>query len=203
VLERLKHGQRRRGSQTQPGDQRPAALHSDDLRVRVPLGDLPAHRAQPIDQTQFQGPSAGPHLAGEQVLLISGQHAAAAGADPVAEHAVQFRLQAPQPLHVILLLGQERVEPGLVCPGGVQPSLDPEALQQPVQPETPADHPDRPHQGGGVGDDLIGGAGKPVTTGCGDVLAERQHRHALVLGETSDPVSQQRGLGGGSTRRVD
>ena len=91
----------------------------------------------------------------------------------------------------------------LDLPGGVEPPLHPEPLDQPVQPEALADHPDRADDRRGVRVDLVGRAGQPVAAGGGDVLAERQHRHLALRGQPPDPVGDQRGLGGRPARGVD
>ena len=78
---------------------------------------------------------------------------------------------------VLGLLREERVEARLGRARRVQPPLHAEPLDQAVEPETLADHPDRPDERRGVRVDLVGRTGEPVAAGCRDVFAERQHRH--------------------------
>jgi hypothetical protein len=116
---------------------------------------------------------------------------------------VQLVLQPAQPLDVLGLLREERVEARLGRARRVQPPLHAEPLDEAVEPETLADNPDGPDQGGGVRVDLVGRTGEPVSAGCRNVFAERQHRHLGLGGEPADAVGDERGLRGRPARRVD
>ena len=82
----------------------------------------PAGGAEPVDEPQLGCAGTGPHLAGEQVD-VRVQTVAAPRHHPLAEHLVQLVLQAAQPLDVLGLLREERVEPRLGLAGGVEPPL--------------------------------------------------------------------------------
>ena len=108
-----------------------------------------------------------------------------------------------QPLHVLGLLRQERIEHRLVLARGVEPPLDADLLDQLVEAERAADHADRADDGGCIGDDLVGRAGDHVAAGRRDILDEGDHRHLLLVGERADaPVDQMR-LRRRAARRID
>ena len=116
---------------------------------------------------------------------------------------MDFALQRLQPLDVLRLLRQERIEHRLVLAGGVEPPLDADLLDQLVEAERRADHADRADDRGGIGDDLVGRAGDHVAAGGGDVLDERQHRKLLLVGECADAAMDQMRLRRGASRRID
>ena len=149
------------------------------LGVREPLGQHGAGGAQPVHETQLECACPGPHLAVEQLGVAGGQPVAAALAHPVARTA---RAAGPAESAATSTSSARSGRNGsrrrLRPARGVEPPFDTEPFDQAVQPEALADHADRPDQRRRVRVDLVGGAGEPVPAGGGDVLAEREHRHA-------------------------
>ena len=88
------------------------------------------------------------------------------------------RLELLQALDVLRILRPERVEHGLVAAGRVDPPLDAEPLDQPVEAEARRDHADRADDRGRVGEDLVARAGDHVAAGRRRVLDEHEDRAA-------------------------
>ena len=119
----------------------------------------------------------------------------------VDEALVDVPLHRLEPLHVLRVLRQERVEHRLVLARRIEPPLDAELVHQPDEAEGAADHPDRADDRGRIADDLVAGAGDHVAAGGGDVLGERDHR-SLVLGRELADAADRSGAIAPASRRA-
>ena len=128
---------------------------------------------------------------------------AAALAHPVLEAVVDLGLQPLQALDVLGILVAKRIEHRLLVARGMDTPLDAEACDQVLEAEARRDHADRADDRGGIGDDLVGGAGEPVAARGGDVLDEGDHRQLLLARQQADALADQRRLHRRAARRVD
>src|SRR4029077_9347594 len=116
----------------------PAALGGNERRrdaLAVALAQGAAQIPDPVDETQFLRLAAGPILAAEQVRFETGERGAATAFHEIDETAVNVLLDRLEVLHVLGLLGLERVEHHLAFASSVDAPLDAEALQQAVGAE--------------------------------------------------------------------
>ena len=91
---------------------------------------------------ELDGLAAAPVFTGEQGFFWTLEPRAPAALHKADEVLMDFPLQRLEPLDVLRLLRQERVEHGLVLTGDVEPALDAELLHQLGKAERAADHPD-------------------------------------------------------------
>src|SRR6195256_3123624 len=145
----------------------------------------------------------GPKLAGEQVIFGTNEAGAAALLHQRNKILVNVPLHRLEPVHVVRLFRQERVEHGLALARSVEPPLDSKLLHQVDEAEGAAADPDPAHAGGGMADDLVGGAGDHVAAGGDDVLGEGDHRNALLLGELPDAAVDRMRLHRRAAGRID
>jgi len=159
--------------------------------------------AQPVDQAHLEAALGGPEFTREQRRVGALQAGAAALAHPVLEAVVDLDLQARQALDVVGLLRAKRIEHRLALARGMDAALDAEAGDEILEAEARADHADRAHDRGGIGDDLVGGAGQPIAARGGDILDEGDHRQLLLGRQQADALGNQGRLHRRSAGRVD
>src|SRR5262249_57537795 len=87
------------------------------------------------------------------------------------EVLVDVLLQRLEPLHVLRVFRQERVEHGLVLTSNIEPTIDAELLHQLGKPERGADDPDGADDRGRVAEDPVTGTGDHLTPAATAVLA--------------------------------
>ncbi len=112
-------------------------------------------------------------------------------------------LQRLEPVHVVGILGRERIEHRLVLARRVKASLDAELVHQPREAEGTADDPDGTDDRGRIADDLVAGAGDHVAARGRHVLGEDDDRTLVLLRERTDAAIDEMGLHGRAARRID
>src|SRR5262245_6468858 len=133
----------------------------DDI-VAEALAQCRAQIAYSIGDAELDRLAAGPELTGEHVIFGAGEPRSPALLHQRNEILVNLVLHRFEPRHVLRLLRQEPIEHRLAVARRVEPPLDAYLLHQPGEAEGAADYADRAHDGRGVADDLIGGAGDHV-----------------------------------------
>ena len=93
------------------------------------------------------------------------------------------RLQARD---IVAVLRQERIEHRFVLARRIKPALDPDLLDQFLEPEGAADHADRAQDRRRIAEDLVASAGDHVAAGRCDILDEHQHRQFLFRSELAN-----------------
>ena len=147
--------------------------------------------AQPVDQAHLQPALGRPEFAGEQRRIVALEPRAAALAHPVLEAVMDLDLQALQAFDILGVFGTKGIEHPLALARCVDAPLDAEAGEQVLEPEARGDHPDRAHDRGGVGDDLVGGTGQPVAARGRHILDEGDHRQLLLGRQQADALGDQ------------
>src|SRR5262249_61916621 len=107
-----------------------------------------ANVADPIGESELDRSLAGPVFAGKQRLVRAGERGAAARFHEQDEALMDFSLDRFQPLDILGLLRKEGIERHLALAGGVDPPLDAELFDQPVEAEGAAHDPDPAHDPG-------------------------------------------------------
>src|SRR5262245_20633326 len=146
----------------------PAARGRDERREHILAEARPQRRAQVADRVgkaELDRLAAGPVFAGEHGFFRAFEARPAAALDEIDETLVDLALHRLEPLDVLRLLRQERVEHSLMITGGVEPALDTELVDELGKAERAADHADGADDRGRVADDLVGGAGDHVAAG--------------------------------------
>ena len=86
---------------------------------------------------------------------------------------------------------------------GMHPPLDPVFRDQPLESEARGNHPDRAHDRGRIGPDVIRRTGEPIAARGRDILDEGMHRHLRLIGKAPDPRRDQRALHRRAAGRID
>src|SRR5690606_17284412 len=152
-------------------------LSGDELGRRLPVGEvnhllhsyqIPSYcrvTGQAVNQAQLQGLLTGPDQSTEQIrmLLQPITPPLAHLVDELTVGGIQYRL--PE-LPLILALGLEGIEEGLVLTGGIGATLDTQLVKGLDEAETRRSNADGADQAGLVGKDLISRRRYIIGTGC-------------------------------------
>src|SRR5262249_23830981 len=123
-----------------------------------------------VGKAELDRLASGPVFTREQGFFWTLEPRAAAAFHEADEVLVDVPLQRLEPLHVVRVFRQERVEHGLVLAGNIEPTIDAELLHQLAKPERGADDPDGADDRGRIAEDLVTGTGDHVAAGGSDVL---------------------------------
>ena len=124
----------------------PRGRRRDELEAHV-LAEEGAHLAanvgEAVDQAELQRAPARPELSGEEILASVGNLPSAPLFDEIDEGRMHVTLQRLDPLNILRLLGEERIERVLALAGGIDAPLDTDLGDQLVQAEGRRDDSDR------------------------------------------------------------
>src|SRR5215813_6621413 len=175
---------------------KPAARRRHERGDDIVAETRAQRRAQITDavgKAELDRLAASPVFTGEQGFFWTLEPRAAAALHEADEVLVDVSLQRLEPLDVLQVLRQERVEHDLVLAGNIEPALDAELLHEPGKAERAANDPDGADDGGGIAEDLVSGAGDHVAAGGSDILGKGDHRTRILGRELADaPIDQVR-----------
>ena len=91
-----------------------------------------------------------------------------------------------QPLDILWLYRQKRVEQGFVRAGGIEPALDAEPIDQPGKAKAGADHADRSEKRGFLAKDFVAGERQPISARSRDIFGKGDDRNVLLVCELAN-----------------